>query len=252
MKNSKHNFFKNASLVVLSLIVGYGANSLFSISEDTNCKANVLEGETEQSSDFAKSQEPEPEPGITEPTSEVAALNPSQKTADGHYYLGNDNAPITVTEYTDYQCTYCQRYFFQTYGKIKDLYVKTGLVKYIVKNIPLSFHPAAPLAATASFCAGEQGKYWEMHSKLFAYQGEWSYADDLNRTLLGYARELKIDDDIFSKCLTSGKFDALMTKDQDEATSLGISGTPSFSINDQILIGAQPLKAFEKIFNSVK
>ncbi len=95
-------------------------------------------------------------------------------TADDDPVLGQANAPITVIEFTDYQCPFCSRHFLQTFGQIKKEYVDTGKVKYVSRDYPLGFHPHAQKASESANCAGDQGKYWEMHDALFQNQEEWS------------------------------------------------------------------------------
>ena len=88
--------------------------------------------------------------------------------------LGSANATITLIEFTDYQCPFCSRHFNQTYEQIKKDYIDTGKVKFYLRDFPLGFHPNAQKAAEAARCAGDQGKYWEMHDALFKNQSEWS------------------------------------------------------------------------------
>lgn len=92
-------------------------------------------------------------------------------SADDDAVLGNPNAPVTVIEFSDYECPFCKRFYDQTLGQIKKEYIDTGKVKFIYRDYPLSFHPGAEPAAQAANCAGEQGKYWEMHDKIFQAQG---------------------------------------------------------------------------------
>ena len=87
---------------------------------------------------------------------------------------GPDDAAVTLVEYTDYQCPFCQRHFQQTSGLIEENYVDNGKIRYITKDLPLSFHPNAHAASQAARCAGDQGKYWEMHDALFENQQSWS------------------------------------------------------------------------------
>lgn len=95
-------------------------------------------------------------------------------TADDDPSLGSATAPITVIEFTDFQCPFCQRHFQQTFDQIKLNYVDTGKVKYVLRDFPLGFHPHAQDAAVAANCGLEQSKYWEMHAEIFKNQTEWS------------------------------------------------------------------------------
>ncbi len=103
--------------------------------------------------------------------SETGATPPS--TGNGPM-LGSANATITLIEFTDYQCPFCSRHYNQTYNQIKKDYIDTGKVKFYLRDFPLNFHPNAQKAAEAARCAGDQGKYWEMHDELFSKQSEWS------------------------------------------------------------------------------
>lgn len=99
------------------------------------------------------------------------SLKQYQVSMDDDPVLGNANAPITIIEFSDYECPFCKRFYDQTFGQIKKDYIDTGKVKFIYRDYPLSFHPGAEPAAQAANCAGEQGKYWEMHDKIFQAQG---------------------------------------------------------------------------------
>lgn len=90
--------------------------------------------------------------------------------------IGEEDAPIVVIEFTDYQCPFCERAFSTVFSQLKQDYIETGQVKYVVKDFPLPFHPNAQKAAEAANCASDQGKYWEMHNKLFDEQANWEGA----------------------------------------------------------------------------
>lgn len=91
-------------------------------------------------------------------------------------FLGKDNAPVTVVEFTDFQCSFCQSAFTSVFPQLKKDYIETGKVKYVVRDFPLPFHANAQKAAEAANCAGDQGKYWQMHDKLFEEQINWEGA----------------------------------------------------------------------------
>jgi len=160
---------------------------------------------------------------------------------------GDPNAPVTIVEYTDYQCPYCVRHATETLPRIISELVDTGRVRYIVKDFPLdNIHPEARSAAVAARCAGEQNAYWEMHDELFARQQEWDglglAAVDVFTTI---AKGLSLDSDAFAKCMTSGRHDDVIQANQDEGVSLGVRGTPGFFINGFPISGAQPYELFE-------
>lgn len=161
--------------------------------------------------------------------------------------MGDPNAPVTIVEYTDYQCPYCVRHATETLPRIISELVDTGRVRYIVKDFPLdNTHPEARSAAVAARCAGEQNAYWEMHDELFARQQEWDglglAAVDVFTTI---AKGLSLDGDAFAKCMTSGRHDDVIQANQDEGVSLGVRGTPGFFINGFPISGAQPYELFE-------
>lgn len=137
-------------------------------------------------------------------------------------FLGNKDAPVTVVEFTDYQCGQCGRHAGDALkGIVKD-FVNTGKVKYVVRDYPgEKFHKNAFKAAEATHCAGEQGNYWEMHDRLLANQGALAIGD-----LPDHAAALGLNLPEFAECLASGKFEARIRKDMASAERIGLSGTP--------------------------
>lgn len=161
--------------------------------------------------------------------------------------MGDPDAPVTIVEYTDYQCPYCVRHATETLPRIISEMVETGRVRYIVKDFPLdTIHPEARPAAVAARCAGEQDAYWEMHHELFARQQEWgglgTAAGEFFTTV---AEELSLDGDAFAECMAGGRHDAVIQANQDEGVALGVRGTPGFFINGFPISGAQPYELFE-------
>jgi protein-disulfide isomerase len=137
---------------------------------------------------------------------------------------GDANARLTVVEVSDYQCPFCGRYVRETYPQLEAEYIKTGKVKSVFLDLPLeAIHKSAFGAAKAARCAGEQGKYWEMHDRLFANQKElepWA----------PHAQAIGLDITAFDACVASDKEDAAIRRDVAEAQKLGITGTPAFFI----------------------
>jgi protein-disulfide isomerase len=162
--------------------------------------------------------------------------------------LGNPQAPVTMVEFSDFECPFCRRYVQQTQPQIFEKYVDSGQVRYMFKDFPLSsIHPQAQKAAEAAECAGAQGQYWAMHDRLFEGQDEWNLANDPIAAFEGYAAELGLEAGQFSACLASGQFAAEVQADAAEGTAAGVEGTPTFFINGQKVIGAQPFGEFERI-----
>jgi len=175
---------------------------------------------------------------------EVVAKNIEMMDDDA--VLGDPNAPITIIEFSDFECPYCGRAANDAVAKIKTNYVKSGKVKIVFRDFPLGFHQYAEKAAEAAECAGDQGKYWEMHDKLFSNQGALSVSD-----LKGYAKSLGLDTATFDSCLDSGKNAAEIAKDMADGQKYGVSGTPAFFINGNSIVGAQPYENFKSIIDAI-
>jgi len=163
---------------------------------------------------------------------------------------GNKDAPVTMIEFSDYQCPFCKRHVDQTVpGLVKD-YVDTGKLRYVFRDFPLTaIHPLAAKAAEAARCAGEQGKYWEMHDRLFANQKELQ-----PEKLPAHAQAIGLDESKFRECLDQDRYAAAVQKDVDEGTQLGITGTPTVVVgmsdgaqakNAVIIRGAQAIATFK-------
>ena len=154
---------------------------------------------------------------------------------------GSLDAPVTIVEFSDFECPFCGKYIQETYPSIVSEYIDTGKVKYVFRDFPLSFHKNAQKAGEAAECAGEQGKYWEMHDILFENQ------DALDvETLKMYAVSLGLDTDKFNTCLDSGAMEEEVKADMADGQKYGVSGTPAFFINGKMISGAQPFEAFKK------
>jgi protein-disulfide isomerase len=163
-------------------------------------------------------------------------------STEGYPSLGPEDAPITIVEFSDFQCPFCKRFHADTYQALLDAY--PGQIRFVYRNLPLtSIHPDAMSAAVASLCANEQNGYWDYHDKLLSNEtlGKEAY--------LQYASELNLNAEEFSACLDSGKFDEFITKDMDFALNLGVSSTPTFFINGLAIVGAQPISAFQNVID---
>ncbi|MCU1336556.1 MAG: protein-disulfide isomerase DsbG-like protein [Bryobacterales bacterium] len=177
----------------------------------------------------------------------------------GAHSLGDTKAKVLLVEFSDYQCPYCGRYANDTFSKLIDSYVKTGKVRYALRNFPIQqLHPLAEKAAEAAECAGDQGRYWEMHERLFKNQ----QALDV-KEMPGHAVALGLDQAKFQQCFDSGKFAAKVIGDVADGTKLKVSGTPMFYFGYpddkdpsklkavKLLSGAQPLNAFTEILDEL-
>ena len=182
---------------------------------------------------------------------------PIKISVDDDPIIGSPNAPITIIEFSDFQCPFCARFHIQTLPAIMNEYVNDGKVKLVFRDFPIqSIHPNAVPASVAAECANEQGKFKEMHDILFEKQNEWSKKNTENVIILfnQYASKLGLEEKKFDSCLKNGKYIEEIQKDLNDGRTYGISGTPGFFIgNDQIgfieLKGAQPFESFKKIID---
>jgi protein-disulfide isomerase len=184
----------------------------------------------------------------TIPTGAVAGLpsTPVDVSVDDDPVKGEKNAPVTIIEFSDFQCPFCGRFFLEALPQIEEKYIKTGKARLVYRDFPLSsLHPMAQKAAEASECADEQGKFWEMHDKIFQNQGTLSLSN-----LKQWATDLKLDTKRFNTCLDSSKYASEVQKDFNDGQAAGVSGTPSFFINGQLLVGAQPFSSFQAAIES--
>jgi len=154
---------------------------------------------------------------------------------------GGAKAPVTIIEFSDYQCPFCQR----AEGVVDQVMHAYGnKVRLVFRDFPLPIHPQARPAAEAASCANAQGKFWEYHAKLFANQSALG-----EEQLKEYAKDVGLDPAKFEDCLTQKPFSAAIDKDLSEAAKLGINGTPAFFINGRLLSGAQPFEKFKEVID---
>lgn len=163
-------------------------------------------------------------------------------STDGDPSIGPVDAPVTVVEFSDYQCPYCQAWYQQTFDQLMANY--PDKIRFVYRDLPLPGHPESLPAAEAANCAGEQGAYWKFHNALFSGQyqlGRAAYEQ--------YAVDLGLDTAAFTACLDDHHTQAEVKADAADATRLGLTGTPSFVINGRILIGAVPFDQFKAIID---
>ncbi len=163
--------------------------------------------------------------------------------------LGDPDAPVTLEEFSDYQCPYCAKFAANTMPQIISEYVDTGKVKFVYKDFPLTRHPAAAEAAVAARCAGDQNNYWGMHDALFLNLSTWASADDPTEVFVEIAKALKLNKKKFITCLASGEYDPLVEADRAEGMVRGVTGTPNFFVNDKKVVGGS-LSAFRSIIDA--
>jgi protein-disulfide isomerase len=182
------------------------------------------------------------------PTLTPATIAP----VDDERVWGDPDAPVTLIEFSDYQCPFCARHFLQTWPLIKEHFVDTGRVKYVFKDFPLtSLHPQALQAHTAAHCAGEQTAnavishpYWAMHDVLYERQETWSGQAEPGEVFKQFARDLGLDVEAFASCLESERWREAIAADLNEGARPGVTGTPSFFVDGYPIFGAREFDLF--------
>lgn len=179
-------------------------------------------------------------------------------SADDDPTIGDADAPITIIEFSDFQCPFCARFSSQTLPSIQEEYIDRGLVKLVYRDFPLNhIHPNAAVTALAAECADDQGGFKGMHDILFEKQGEWNRAgpEDIIGLLSGYASDTGIDVAEFEECVVMGTHIEDIRGDLEDGRAYGVTGTPGFFIgNDDVgyvsVEGAQPYDVFKRVIDS--
>jgi protein-disulfide isomerase len=172
--------------------------------------------------------------------------------------LGSSKAALTLIEFADYECPFCIRHFAETMPRLEEQFIRSGQVRYVFRDLPIDeLHPGAMRAHEAAHCAAEQGKFWELHRRLFGEPG--SHGDE---ALARRASEAGLDGAAFDGCLSTGRTTSVVRKNVATAAALGAHGTPSFFLGVaegvpdhirvlQVLSGAQPYEEFQKVIATV-
>jgi protein-disulfide isomerase len=164
--------------------------------------------------------------------------------------MGDPNAPITITEFSDYKCSHCATFALETEPLLVEEYVETGKVYFIYRSMGGWISPESLLAIEATYCAGDENKFWEFHDLVFMNQ-----TSTLNNSLMkAFAEQLGLDESNFNSCLSSGKYRELSNQDAADGTALGVQGTPTFIITykvngeerQRVLPGNYPLSGFQQ------
>ena len=166
---------------------------------------------------------------------------------------GDPTAPITITEYSDYQCPYCKKFSDETEKQLVDKFVAGGQVRFIYRSFGLFIGPESQASAEATYCAGDQGKFWQFHDILFANHTGENVGDYTTKKLQAFAKTLGLDMDAFNSCMNSSKYAERVTQDGIDGRAAGIKATPSFvltyivngQVKTKLIEGAQPLSVFQ-------
>jgi protein-disulfide isomerase len=168
---------------------------------------------------------------------------------EGVAMLGSKDAPLTIVEYTDYQCPFCQRFHVTAFTELKKAYIDTGKVRFYSRDLPLDFHPNAMRAALAARCAAEQGQFWKLRDVMGANPDKL----DIDH-IVGFAADLKMDGAKLRGCVESEKYKDAIQADLLEAMKVGAQGTPTFvlgkstasGVEGEVIEGAQPFPMFDQ------
>lgn len=172
---------------------------------------------------------------------------------DDDAVMGDKDAPVTIIEFSDYECPFCKRHFTDTFPQLKEKYIDTGKVKFIFRDFPLAFHdPLATQQAMAAECVREQTDdetYFAYHDLMF--ENTTSNGNGMQKEkLYELAEQVGADRTTFTECLDSEKYKDEVSKDLADGQKAGVSGTPGFLINGQLVSGAQPFNVFEQIIEA--
>jgi len=168
---------------------------------------------------------------------------------EGFAMLGSKEAPLTIVEFTDYQCPFCQRFHTTAFPELKKNYIDTGKVRFYSRDMPLDFHPDAMRAAEAARCASDQGQFWRLRDVMGANPNKL----DMD-SLVADVTNLKMDVKAFRACVESEKYKSAVQTDVMEAMKIGANGTPTFvvgkstpdGVDGELMVGAQPYPMFDQ------
>ena len=225
IKSTNESSFKPTTIAVLFLIIGLLAGIIIGL----NLPSILLSFQPEED--------------------ETSFLRVEGVSSDDDPFLGSPEAPITIIEFSDFECPFCKRFFDGTLKDIITNYVDTGKVKYVLRDFPLSdIHPDAEIAAEAANCANEQDKYWEFHDLLFQNQEDW-ISGNTTVEFKKYGSSLGLNEEQFALCLESGKYVDEILMDMQDGLNAGVQGTPTFYINGVKVVGAQVYSVFKQVID---
>ena len=232
-----HVKFFVAIIVLSALSFGLGMVTNSLISNKVEAEAAKKAQQTAAAAQLAQAPSPEPTLG-------------KQKVDVGNYpAMGNDNAKVTLIAFEDFRCPFCEKFFSGVLPQLKKDYIDTGKVKFYYRNYQF-LGPSSVLAGNAGECANEQSKFWDFHD--YMYQNQPDESDTSMFTvdnLTQIAGNLGMNSNQFQQCLSSTKYAQNVTDDMTAGQKVGVSATPTFFINGNPIVGAQPYSAFQTIIN---
>lgn len=234
-------------LVILLIVASFFIGSLYTKVQNIEKSGVTAQGSINNQQPVAPAQPQKPTKGVA--------------SVDNDPVMGNKNAPVTIIEFSDYECPFCKRHFDETLPQLVKTYVDTGKVKIVYRDFPLSFHdPMATKEAVAANCAREQGgdsKYFQFHDEIF--KRTISNGNGLNDEKIQIiAKDLGLNTSTFTSCLSDQTQTDEVKKDIADGTAAGASGTPTFvigkttsdgKIEGDLVVGAQPFAAFQAVID---
>lgn len=178
----------------------------------------------------------------------TAAIGAMPEVTSGEFVLGDQNAPVTVVEYGDFQCPFCGKFFKETESVLRENYIKTGKVKFIYRDFAFLGQESL-WSANAARCAGEQGKFWQYHDYLYSNQRGENQGAFSKNNLKSFASALGLEKEKFNTCLDSDKYLEEIKKETKAGGEAGVQGTPANFVNGVLYVGALPTATFTKIID---
>jgi len=237
------SFFRCATWAVLPLVMLLPLGAKDKEGAITKQQADDILNELRQIRQLLEKQTP------AAPQQPGEQIVKAKVSIEGAYALGSKDAPLTMVEFTDFQCPYCQRFHVSTFAELKKAYIDTGKLRFVSRDLPLDFHPNAMQAAEAGRCAGEQGQFWAMRDRMNANPDKLDIV-----SLVSWAQDLKLNVTGFRACVDSQKYRNAIQSDIQMAQRIGANGTPSFvvgkstadGVDGELVVGAMPYQLFDQ------
>jgi len=235
--------FASFAALPLALLLPLGAQDAGKDQGITRQQADQILNELRQIRQLLERQQ------VKAPQAQEEQVIKAKLNLEGFAMLGSKEAPLTIVEFTDYQCPFCQRFHTTAFGDLKKNYIDTGKVRFYSRDLPLDFHPNAMRAAEAARCANEQGQFWKLRDVMGANPNKL----DMD-SLVADATDLKMDVKAFRACVESEKYKNAVQTDVMEAMKIGANGTPTFvigkstpnGVDGELVVGAQPYPMFDQ------
>lgn len=167
---------------------------------------------------------------IVRPAGDFKTITPRDLPEVADNSMGSADAPITITEFSDFQCPYCRRFWEDTEELLIETYVKTGQVRFVYRSFGVFIGPESGQAAEAAYCAGDQGKFWDMHDIIFTNQTGENVGAYTNKRLSAFAESIGLDMSAYDSCMNSNKYADRVDQDGEDGFAAGLQATPSFVI----------------------